>query len=245
ALRFALDPTSSQRRDLARHAGAARYSYNWGLEREKAALNARQAGATTVPLPSAMSQHREWNSWKKGKDGICWWTEVSKCTPQEALRDLERGLQAFWESRAGKRPGPRVHFPRFKKKGRSRDSFRLTGAIRLHGRALTLPRIGTVRLCEDGARWVERIAQGSVRVTSATVSREAERWFVALAVEAERAIPAHPAVGDTIGVDLGGARPGHPVGRNGHLRAEVAAPGLAQAPAPLPGHSRKRPVRAP
>ncbi|EQD46414.1 IS605 family transposase OrfB [mine drainage metagenome] len=50
---------------------------------------------------------------------------------------------------------------------------------------------------------MERIAQGSVRVTSATVSREAERWFVALAVEAERAIPAHLAVGDTIGVDLG------------------------------------------
>jgi putative transposase len=203
ALRFALDPNSQQRRDLSRHAGAARFAYNWGLEREKSALDARKTAATTAPLPSAMSQHKEWNRWKKGPDGIPWWGEVSKCVPQEAFRDLERGLHAFWESRTGKRSGPRAHFPRFKKKGRSPDRFRLTGAIHLHNRAVTLPRIGPIRLCEDAGRWVERIAADSVRVTSASVSREADRWFVALMVEAERAIPACPGAGDTIGVDLG------------------------------------------
>jgi putative transposase len=203
AVRFALDPNSQQRRDLSRHAGAARYAYNWGLEREKAALNARRAADTTAPPPSAMSQHKEWNRWKKGPDGIPWWSEVSKCVPQEAFRDLERGLHAFWESRTGKRTGPKAHFPRFKQKGRSKDRFRLTGAIHLHERAVTLPRIGTIRVFEDAARWVERIAAGSVRVTSASVSREADSWFVALAVEAERAIPTSPGAGDTIGVDLG------------------------------------------
>ncbi|MHB1525523.1 MAG: IS607 family element RNA-guided endonuclease TnpB, partial [Candidatus Dormibacteria bacterium] len=140
---------------------------------------------------------------KKGKDGVPWWAEVSKCVPQEAFRDLERGMRAFWESRAGKRPGFKIHFPRFKKKGRCRDSFRLTGSIHLHSSCVTLPRIGTVRTLEDASRWVERMAQGGVRVTSATVSREADRWFVSLAVEVERALPAHPAAGDTIGVDLG------------------------------------------
>jgi putative transposase len=203
ALRFALDPNSEQRRDLCRHAGAARFAYNWGLEREQAALDARKTAATNAPLPSAMSQHKEWNRWKKGPDGIPWWGEVSKCVPQEAFRDLERGLHAFWESRRGKRSGPRVHFPRFKQKGRSKDRFRLTGAIHLHERAVTLPRIGTIRVFEDAAGWVERIAAGSVRVTSASVTREAGRWFVAPAVEAERAIPASPGAGDTIGVDLG------------------------------------------
>lgn len=112
-------------------------------------------------------------------------------------------MHAFWESRTVKSAGPRTNFPRFKQKGRSKDRFRLTGAIHLHQSAVTLPRIGTIRLCEDAARWVERIASGSVRVTSASVSREADRWFVALAVEAERAIPASPGAVDTIGVDLG------------------------------------------
>jgi putative transposase len=50
---------------------------------------------------------------------------------------------------------------------------------------------------------VDRIAEGSVRVTSASISREADRWFVALAVEAERAIPVTNGARDTIGVDLG------------------------------------------
>ncbi|HUY55648.1 MAG TPA: hypothetical protein VMV23_10880 [Candidatus Nanopelagicaceae bacterium] len=62
-----------------------------------------------------MGQHKEWNSWKRGTDGVPWWKEVSKCVTQEAFRDLEREMRAFWESRAGKRPGPKAHFPRFKK----------------------------------------------------------------------------------------------------------------------------------
>ena len=33
ALRFALQPNCRQRRSLARHAGASRFAYNWGLER--------------------------------------------------------------------------------------------------------------------------------------------------------------------------------------------------------------------
>ncbi|HSS39850.1 MAG TPA: helix-turn-helix domain-containing protein, partial [Polyangia bacterium] len=31
AYRFALDPTPTQARDLARHCGAARVAFNWGL----------------------------------------------------------------------------------------------------------------------------------------------------------------------------------------------------------------------
>ncbi len=203
AVRLALDPTVAQRCDLARHAGSARYAYNWGLRRVMDALDARRAGDTTIRVPSAMTLHREWNAWKRSPDGIPWWTEVSKCAPQEAFRNLERGLQAFWASGRGERPGPRVRFPRFKKKGRARDAFRLTGALPLHGRAVTLPRIGTVRLHEDASRWTDRIAAGTVRISAATVSREADRWVVALAVEVERAIPVANGALDPVGVDLG------------------------------------------
>ena len=203
ALRFALDPTVAQRRALARHAGAARYAWNWGLDQVEATLAARRAGDPTGRVPSAMQLHRDWNAWKRSPDGIPWWPAVSKCAPQEALRNLDRGLHACWASRGGERRGPRVRFPRRKKKGRSRDAFRLTGALHLHGRAVTLPRIGTVRLHEDATRWVDRIAAGTVHVTAATVSREADRWVVALAVEAERTIPATNGATDTLGVDLG------------------------------------------
>ena len=102
ALRLALDPSPVQRRDLARHAGTARYAYNWGLDRVKATLDARRAGDATVHVPSAMTLHREWNVWKRSPEGIPWWSEVSKCAPQEAFRNLERGLGAYW----GQSPRP-------------------------------------------------------------------------------------------------------------------------------------------
>jgi len=43
ANRFALDPTPAQERDLARHAGAARFAFNWALAQVKANLGQRAA----------------------------------------------------------------------------------------------------------------------------------------------------------------------------------------------------------
>jgi hypothetical protein len=42
-----------------------------------------------------------------------------------------------------------------------------------------------------------------VSISSATVSRKADRWFCSLAVAAERRIPAKNGHADVIGVDLG------------------------------------------
>lgn len=50
-----------------------------------------------------------------------WLYEVSKCAPQEALRDLDRAVKNFFRDL-------KEGFPRFRKKGRD-DRFRLTGAI--------------------------------------------------------------------------------------------------------------------
>jgi len=203
AYRYALDLSDRQRGQLASHAGAARYAWNWGLGLVTDAMAAHRTGETSVPIPSAISLHRAWNAWKKGEYGISWWTQVSKCAPQEAFRDLESGLRACWESRAGRRRGPRVRFPRFKKKGRARDSFRLTGAIHVEQRQVRLPRLGRMRLCEEATPLLERIRAGKAHISAATVSREAERWYVSFAVELARPIPASNGHSDTVGVDLG------------------------------------------
>jgi putative transposase len=118
--------------------------------------------------------------------------ECSKCAPQEALRDLHRAFQNFYQ---GIRRGRRVGFPRFKRKG-VRDSFRLTGTIRFEGRKIQLPRIGKVRLKE------KRKSYHRGRILSATVRRRADRWFVSVTVEEEIPEPA-PIIGKPVGVDLG------------------------------------------
>ena len=192
AFKTELDLGDVQRTACARHAGAARYAYNWGLARKIAAFKAGQK------TPTAIDLHRELNALKKPELG--WMYEVSKCAPQEALRNLDRAFDHFFqrvrEHKAGK--PVKAGYPRFKSKKRGRGSFRLTGVIRVFDDAIQLPRLGRLRLKERGY-----LPASGVRVLSATVSEQAGRWFVSLQVEIE--LPA--AVGDAgkpvAGVDLG------------------------------------------
>jgi putative transposase len=118
-------------------------------------------------------------------------SEVSQCAPQEALRDLHRAFANFVRAR---KAGRYCGLPRFKRKGRD-DAFRLTGSIHVEGRGVRLPRLGLVRTKEGTEKFHGRIQ-------SATVRREANRWYVSLTVEAERKDP-QPVLGPVAGVDLG------------------------------------------
>jgi len=182
AYRSERDPNGHQRMLLAKHAGAARFAYNWGLARRMERY--QQTGTGT----NAMEQHRELNRLKKTP--FPWMDEVSKCAPQEALRDLDRAFRNFFR---GLKDGRNVGFPRFKRKGRD-DRFRLTGAIHVLDRAVHLPRLGVIRLKEAPA------VQGRIR--SATVSREADRWFVSVTVDQEISDPV-PVEGPVCGIDVG------------------------------------------
>lgn len=187
AFRYELDPNNTQRGLLVRHAGVARFAYNWGLaDRIRRFETLQGKGRFT----SYAEQHRLLNRLKK--TDFPWMYEVSKCAPQEALRDLDRAFRNFWrERRKGNR---RAGFPRFRKKGRD-DRFRLTGSIRVEPAGVVLPRIGFVRTKESTQKF-------DGRILSATVSREADRWFVSLQVDRERPDPA-PVAGPVVGVDLG------------------------------------------
>jgi putative transposase len=191
AFRFELSPNATQRRALAQHIGAARFAYNWGLEM---ALKARAEGRR---LPSAPELHKAWNAWKR--ENAPWWTEVSKCAPQEAFRDLEKALKNW---RKGK-----SRFPRFKRKKLTPDNgARLTGSIRVFSRHVQLPRIGKVKSKEPTNKLLKLLEEGRARILSATVSREADRFYVSLTCEVERPDPKPKEVkreDDVVGVDLG------------------------------------------
>ena len=62
-------------------------------------------------------------------------------------------------------------------------------------RSVTRPRLG-------GVRTKERVEKFRGRILSATVSREADRWYISLAVEVERDEP-QPVAGPVAGIDLG------------------------------------------
>ena len=140
---------------------------------------------------SAVELHRLLNRIKH-TPRFAWLYEVSKCAPQEALRDLDRAYANYWR---GQKNGRRVGFPRFKKRGRCSERFRLTGAIRVEEGVVVLPRIGQVATKEPTGKFRGRIL-------SATCRREADRWYCSLTVEVVRPDPA-PVDGPVVGVDLG------------------------------------------
>ncbi|MGH7735596.1 MAG: RNA-guided endonuclease TnpB family protein, partial [Gemmatimonadales bacterium] len=199
AYRFALDPTPAQERALRSHAGAARFAWNWGLARCAERYQAEGKWYSAAEL------HKLWNAAKRADPALAWWPENSKCAYQESYRNLERALRDFTRSKKGLRKGKRLGFPRFKKRGRCRDSFRFgSGVMRCSGNAVTLPRLGTVRTHESTEKLAAKVEAGTARVLSATVSRTAQRWFVSFTVEAERDVPQrHPRPGSAIGIDLG------------------------------------------
>ncbi|KKN21803.1 hypothetical protein LCGC14_0921600 [marine sediment metagenome] len=179
AYRYELKLSCKQAGLLYQCAGTARFAYNWGLAQQFRSL------ADETDFPNAIRLHKILNQRKQ--DDFSWMYSYSKCVPQEALRDLDRA----WRNKAAGRSKP----PRFKRKYGSRDSFRLTGIIRAKGKTIQLPRLGQLRTKEDTSK-----LQG--QILSATVSREADRWFCSLQVERDRPNPTRP-TGRPIGIDLG------------------------------------------
>lgn len=175
-----------------KHTGAARFAYNWGLARKIAARAADEKS------PSAIDLHRELNQLKKGE--LAWMYEVSKCAPQQALRNLDVAFVNFFRRAKLKKQGKlkgRVGFPRFKSKHKGLGSFTLYGSIHIGEQYIQLPRVGRLRLKEAGY-----VPTSGVKVLSATVSEQAGHWFVSVQVEQEQPEPV-PATGEPIGVDLG------------------------------------------
>ena len=68
-----LDLNHKQITACKRHAGAARWAYNWGLARKQERYHA------TGKSPSAIDLHRDLNVLKQTE--VAWMYEVSKCAP--------------------------------------------------------------------------------------------------------------------------------------------------------------------
>ncbi|MHA2061941.1 MAG: RNA-guided endonuclease InsQ/TnpB family protein [Candidatus Hodarchaeales archaeon] len=197
--KYELHLNNKERTTLLKGAGIARFAWNWGLAKR---LQRYKEQKGTDRYTDAMKQHKLLNSLKK--TDFPWIYEVSKCIPQEALRDLEKAFQHFYQDRkdvqANKRK-PRVGFPKFKKKHKAKDSFRLTGIIKVFPRQkrVQLPRLGQLRVKESP------VLSPCARILSATVSRTANKWYVAFTVEEERIIPPRN-YNKILGLDVGLAR---------------------------------------
>jgi putative transposase len=204
AYQFALDATPHQQGSLASHTGAARFTYNWGLELVTSRIEQRAAGED-VQVPWTLAElRREWN---RVKDDVApWWAENSKEAYNSGLDALARALHNWTDSRNGRRKGRPMGFPHRKRKRHGRVACRFTtGAIRVlpDQNHVQLPRIGVLKTHESTRKLARRLDQGTARILAATISRQADRWFVSFTVEVQRQIPTSNGQTSVVGVDVG------------------------------------------
>mgnify|MGYP003148769068 CR=1 FL=1 len=188
--RVALDVNKTQDELFSQCAGIARFSWNWALDRWKSQYSAHRAD-NALPKPNEAALRRELNA-IKGTE-YPWMLQAPKAVPQQAIKNLGAAFKGFFAGRA--------RYPNFKAKDRCRESFRPDngpGTFRIEGRRLKLPRIGWVRMREDLRFGPDR----EPALKSVTISREAGRWFAAIAVEINHSFTPRPDE-EVLGVDLG------------------------------------------
>ncbi|WP_265586181.1 RNA-guided endonuclease InsQ/TnpB family protein, partial [Cuspidothrix issatschenkoi] len=165
---------------MAKHAGIARFAYNWGLATWQD-LYKDGLKPNKYLLKKFFNNHvKPEFTWIKEK-GIC-----QKIT-QYAFDNLGKAFQRFFKGLS--------EYPKFKKKGKN-DNFTIDNGgkpIPVGGTSIKLPTIGWVKTYE-----------GLPHTTckSITISRIADSWFIAFAYEQEcqPTIKQHEAVGVDLGV---------------------------------------------
>jgi len=181
--RSTLDPTVKQREQLARACGVARFAYNWALAEWKRQYEAGEK-------PTAYKLDALFNSIKRAQfPFVC---EVASRASQNAILDLGTAFSNFFRRvKNGEKPG----YPRFKKRG-VHDAFLINNQdFRFIGKKVKLPKLGLVK-CHEELRF-------NGKIMSATISREADRWFISVAVDLGSVEATLRLEGSKVGVDLG------------------------------------------
>ena len=181
-------PNKVQTTKIRMNFGASRFAFNYAIQKKKEAFEAKEK------YPNNIELHRELNK-IKGTDLLSWgYTEgISKCSFQEGLRDCDKAFSNFF--RRCKQGKGKKGFPKFKSKKNDKQSFRLTGTIRVLDGYIQLPRIGKIKLFESN--YITK----DTKILSATVSHKAGKYFVA--VQVEEGYQALPKNGNIVGIDLG------------------------------------------
>ena len=181
ASRYRLYPNQTQEWQFARLCGAGRFVYNELLAEQIREYKHFEAGEGERPGTSEFEFGKRYAR-LKAKEGNEWLRELSAV--------VVRGTGAFplgaafshFSRRIGEgKKGKEAGFPRFKVKGRSRESFTIPEAVKIQAKRLWVPKIGWVRMNRKAAsrtRGADLWDGGEARV--AMVCRELDKWYVSV-----------------------------------------------------------------
>ena len=131
AHKIRLSPNNKQRTYFSKAAGTARFAYNWALARWNELYETGQK-TTEGEL------RKELNAIKR--EQFPWMLEVTKCAPQQAIKNLGKAFSNFFSNNAER--------PTFHRKG-VKDSFAISNdQFALDGTRIRIPNLGWVEMTE-------------------------------------------------------------------------------------------------
>jgi putative transposase len=200
-----LELNNKQTSNALQHCGVKRHAWNWALD------ICKETEKIGGKLPSAIDLHKRLVAEVKKENE--WYYNLSKSSPQQALRNLQESYTRFFrqlkngeieKKRAKyvaecKKNGTALNFerlydigkPKFKKKGIN-DGFYLEGSIKTNGNKIKVPRFGWLKCSEQIPNTL---------IKNCTISRTANQWFISFKTEYKpvRTVKKF----ESVGVDLG------------------------------------------
>ncbi len=193
--RFRVYPTAPQRQSLARAFGCARVIYN------DCVAARRRAQTEGLPYPTAAVLSKTLITDAKRTPARAWLAEVSSVVLQQALADSDRAYRNFFASVKGRRRGPRIGPPRFKRRsGAQSIRFTRNAHFRVLGNGrLRLPKVGEVKVA-----WSRELPSepSSVTLIKSSTGKYYASFVVAVDDDADRLEPLTDPEAET-GIDLG------------------------------------------
>ena len=183
AFKYRLCPTDEQAEGIRRNCGCRRFVYNWGLETQQKAYQAGKR-LSMIDLANMLPELKKEHPWLA--------TDPNSQSLQSVLRDLDKAFTGFFKKRTA--------YPKFKKKFRSKESFRVPQHFRVdqEGNRIVLPKLGSVRAV------IHRKFCGDARNITVSITPSG-KFFASVLVETEdEDKPLQPIDPDrTIGLDMG------------------------------------------
>ena len=176
SIKVRLELNNKQTTLANKHAGVARYAYNWGKSVCDLAIQNKEH------RPSAIDLHKKFVAEEKSIKP--WLYEVSKYSPQQGLRNLDESYKRIFKVKGSR-------FPRFKKKGQH-DSFYLEGTIKTSGNKIKVPIFGWLKCSE---------VLPECQIKNIVISKTTNQWFIAFKIPFEPQITNK--INGAVGVDLG------------------------------------------
>lgn len=192
--RFRVYPTAPQRKTLARVFGCVRVVYNDAVAARKAAYH------EGLPYPTTAVLDKRLITEAKRTPDRAWLAEVSTVPLQQALRDCHAAYKGFFDSLTGKRNGPRIGPPRFKRRSHTQAArYTRNGfTLRANGR-LYIAKVGDLHI-----RWSRELptVPSSVTIVKSPTGKYYASFVVAVDDGADLLEPVTDPNAET-GIDLG------------------------------------------